>query len=573
MSYTVLARRYRSQDFDELIGQEPVARTLQRAIESNRVAHAYLFTGTRGVGKTSMARIFAKALNATPDLTDVEAIGKAIMQGGDIDVIEIDAASNRGVEEARDLIANCIYRPARCPHKIYIIDEVHMLTREAFNALLKTMEEPPPHVKFILCTTEPHKVPTTIQSRCQRFDFRTIPAARIAAHLKEVLKKEKVKADERVIFQIARLGNGSMRDALSLLDRLLAAGEKEITPEALEDALGLPDSKLVEGLVDTIAAGDARAALETVGEFHGKGISLDQMLENLIERLRVLMLVAACSAESEVVELSEEERETAAAQAAKFDVPAYVHMIALLENVQRAAKSSSTARAIVDAAIVRLALAEKFADAARLLSGNGATTAATPARNSPAAGAASATRGRGSAVPQAAAADSVEKKNVPSAVVETRPLSVGRGPAGPRAASDDAVPTQVDPAETWQRVLAAAAAKPNLRPALEAVEWDGRVAAGVVRLKINDPRVVAFARLRAKDLSDLVGEALGRMVKVDIVAGGGDEPFLGKTGGAAAPRSNAGDVEAAARIPLVRQAMELLDARIVGVDDEPPPIA
>ena len=224
--YQVLARRYRSRGFDEVIGQESIAMTLRNAIERNRTAHAYLFCGTRGVGKTSMARIFAKALNATADLSEQEAIGNAILRGEDIDVIEIDAASNNGVADARDLIANAGLMPARSRWKIYIIDEVHMLSTAAFNALLKTMEEPPEHVKFILCTTDPHKVLATIQSRCQRFDFKPIPALRIAAHMKAVLTREEVEADDEVVNRISRLANGSMRDGLSLLDRLIVAARR-----------------------------------------------------------------------------------------------------------------------------------------------------------------------------------------------------------------------------------------------------------------------------------------------------------------------------------------------------------
>src|SRR5579862_8108016 len=224
MSYTVLARRYRSQSFDEVVGQSAIATTLQNAVKAGRVAHAYLFTGTRGVGKTSTARIFAKALAGGSKEAD-----EAIMRGQDTDVIEIDAASNTGVDQARELIANAAYRPLRGKKKVYIIDEVHQLSIAAFNALLKTMEEPPEHVVFILCTTESHKVPATIQSRCQRFDFRNIPTAEIAGHLKAVLKEESAKADDDLIHMVARLGNGSMRDALSLMDRLLASGEKKLT--------------------------------------------------------------------------------------------------------------------------------------------------------------------------------------------------------------------------------------------------------------------------------------------------------------------------------------------------------
>ena len=202
MSYTVLARRYRSTTFDEVIGQEHVAQTLKRAIESDRVAHAYLFNGTRGVGKTSMARILAKALNCRSfDAPTTTPCGKcdscvAIARGDDIDVIEIDAASNTGVDNVRDIIENSQYRPARARFKVYIIDEVHMLSKSAFNALLKTLEEPPSHVKFILATTEPEKVLPTILSRCQRYDFRNIPTREIADHLKEISKKEKIKADD-----------------------------------------------------------------------------------------------------------------------------------------------------------------------------------------------------------------------------------------------------------------------------------------------------------------------------------------------------------------------------------------
>ncbi len=422
MSYTVLARRYRSNTFDEVIGQESVAKTLLNAIAQGRVAHAYLFTGTRGVGKTTTARLFARALNAPdtipgcpkPGLITADADGKkkktkakpdgesssrrgtasgtssdephdyppldvqermasAIMAGQDLNVVEIDGASNNGVEQARQLIANAGLAPTgNALYKIYIIDEVHMLSTAALTALLKTMEEPPPHVKFILCTTESHKVPATIQSRCQRFDFRNIPTAKIADHLRDVLRQEKVEANDDVIWQLARQGNGSMRDALSLLDRLIATGESPLTPQVLEAMLGLPAPQLIINLVDALASGNVGQSLEHTAALLDKGISEDQLIDVLIERLRQLMLITACGSESDLIELSDEARPVAAAQAASFDAAGLVHMIALCENLQRAGKNSSNPRALLDATIVRLALAEKMADVAALLAGGGA---------------------------------------------------------------------------------------------------------------------------------------------------------------------------------------------------------
>mgnify|MGYP001462617132 CR=1 FL=1 len=372
MAYQVLARRYRSKGFDEVVGQEPIAKTLKTAIATNRVAHAYLFTGTRGVGKTSMARIFAKALNAVDDKgKESPEIAEAIMKGQDTDTIEIDAASNNSVDEARNLIANAAYRPMRGRKKVYIIDEVHMLTTQAFNALLKTMEEPPEPVVFILCTTEPHKVPATIQSRCQRFDFRNIPTGDIAGHLKEVIKTEGLTAEPELIHMVARLGNGSMRDALSLLDRVIASGEKKLTAKLLEDLLGLPDRKLVDNLVDAIAAGDAPASLAAADVLLKRAASPEQLLGTLAERFRDLLVLGACGADTELVEVSEEVRKELFKSAQRFDAAGLTHLIAICDAVARSVRLSPSPRAMLDAAIVRLALSEKMADVAALLSGAG----------------------------------------------------------------------------------------------------------------------------------------------------------------------------------------------------------
>lgn len=383
MAYTVLARRYRSQTFTDVIGQEPIAQTLRNAILQHRVAHAYLFCGTRGVGKTSMARLFARALNAPDSLADgvkpegdddypdqqvQQRMAEAIMRGDDLNVIEIDGASNNSVEQARQLISNASLTPTgNARYKIYIIDEVHMLSTSAFNALLKTMEEPPAHVKFILCTTEAHKVPVTIQSRCQRFEFRNIPTSRIAEHLKGVLQRENVEAQDQVVWQVARMGNGSMRDALSLMDRLIATGQSPLTTRILEDMLGVPDQQLVAELADAIAAGDPGKSLQIAADLLDKGISQEQLLEVMISHLRQLMLISTCGQESPLVELSDEARAHAARQAGQFDPAALTYMIVLCENVHQATRRSSSPRALLDTAIVRMALAEKMADVASLL--------------------------------------------------------------------------------------------------------------------------------------------------------------------------------------------------------------
>src|SRR3954453_23780164 len=292
MAYTVLARKYRSQPFDEVVGQDHVAQTLKRAIESGRIAHAFLFCGTRGTGKTSMARILAKALNCeSSDKPTTKPCGKcescqAIARGDDIDVIEIDAASNTGVDNVRDIIENSAYRPARSRFKVYIIDEVHMLSKSASNALLKTLEEPPSHVKFILATTEPEKVLQTILSRCQRYDFRNIPTREIAAHLKEVTKSEGLEAEDDALLLVAKAGAGSMRDALSLLDRLLSVGEKKLTVEMIEQLLGLPKAQLMFDLAQSIGEGDVRGALAKSSDMIARGLSADSMLASLVDHLR-----------------------------------------------------------------------------------------------------------------------------------------------------------------------------------------------------------------------------------------------------------------------------------------------
>ena len=371
-AYQVLARRYRSRSFEELVGQEAIMRTLRNAIEQERTAHAYLFCGTRGVGKTSTARIFAHELMVhgqalLGESEPSQEIVDAIFRGEDIDVVEIDGASHNGVNEARELISNAGLMPARMPFKIYIIDEVHMLSQAAFNALLKTMEEPPGHVKFILCTTEPQKVPQTIQSRCQRFDFRSISDRQIADHLGAILESEGVAYDDVVPLEIARLADGSMRDGLTLLDRVVSAATGDLDARILEEVLGLPDDTLVDAMVSAIVAGDGGAALRAGGELVGNGMSHARVLDVLAERLRRLLVAVTCDGDTDLLGVTPEAAERARELAGGLDSAALVHMIVSCDAGARTIRSSSASRAMLDAVLVRLSLTEQFASAAGLL--------------------------------------------------------------------------------------------------------------------------------------------------------------------------------------------------------------
>ena len=366
MSYTVLARKYRSANFDQLVGQEHVAQTLKRAIESGRIAHAYLFCGTRGTGKTSTARILAKCLNCeksdgpTTHPCDQCESCKGISRGDDIDCIEIDAASNTGVDNVREIISNASYRPARARFKIYIIDEVHMLSKAAFNALLKILEEPPEHVKFILATTEPEKVLPTILSRCQRYDFRNIPTREIVEHLKAVAKNEKIKADEDALLLVAKAGAGSMRDSLSLLDRLLSVGEKELTVEMIEQLLGLPKSQLVFDLAQAIGEADVKQVLTRTDKMIAGGLAVDSLIASLVDHLRNLLILRTCGPDSDLVEVPGVATKDLATQAMRFDPVVLSQDIAVLEELRRQIRTSQAGRALLDATLVRLALAEQF---------------------------------------------------------------------------------------------------------------------------------------------------------------------------------------------------------------------
>ena len=390
-AYRVLARKYRPQSFGELIGQDAMVTTLGNAIARGRIAHAFLLTGVRGVGKTSTARLVAKALNCIgPDGQGgptIEPCGVcepcvAIAEGRHIDVIEMDAASHTGVDDVREIIEAVRYAAVSARYKIYIIDEVHMLSKNAFNALLKTLEEPPAHVKFLFATTEVNKVPVTVLSRCQRFDLRRIPAGKLAAHFAYVAKAEGVEVEDEALQAIARAAEGSARDGLSILDQAIAHGEGRVTAAEVRSMLGLADRGRIGRLLDTVLKGDATATLEQLDEAHSLGIEPAALLRGLMESLHAITRAKAGAAEDALQ--SAEEREGARTLSASISWGSLHRLWQLLLKGLTDVGIAPDPHEAATMALLRLIHAADMPDPAALmaqLAGGAAVTAAPAARS------------------------------------------------------------------------------------------------------------------------------------------------------------------------------------------------
>lgn len=381
--YTVLARRYRPQQFADLVGQEPVAQALGNAIKSNRVAHAYLFTGARGVGKTSTARILAKALNCVkgPTTTPCDECDmcRAITSGEDTDVLEIDGASNRGIDEVREIRSNVQYRPSRARYKIYIIDEVHMLTPPAFNALLKTLEEPPSHVKFMFATTEATKIPVTILSRCQRFDFAGIGLTQILERLRSIVAAEGLQADQEALELIARRAGGSMRDAQSLLDQLLAFGGK-LTVDRVHELLGTAHEERVAEIATAVTDRDAKQVLGILSQAVDQGQQLGELLDQLIEYWRDLMIVQCAGVDGQLLSVTGKYRDALVQQANKLSSDTILAGLDVLATAKSRLRGTSHSRVVLEIALVRLCQLENLISLSQLAQSlaNGAAGSGAP---------------------------------------------------------------------------------------------------------------------------------------------------------------------------------------------------
>ena len=565
MSYQVIARKYRPQGFHSVLGQEAIARTLTNAIAAGRVAHAYMFCGPRGVGKTSMARILARALNClTATGPTSEPCGACDLcvraaTGDDLDVLEIDAASNRKVDDARTLIAGVSFHPTRARFKVYIVDEVHMLTTEAFNALLKTLEEPPPHVKFVFATTDPQKVPATILSRCQRFDFRPVPEKDIVRSLAAICGSEKLDAEEDALVAIARASAGGMRDAQSLLEQLGTLGGGKVRVADLHELLGTVSAERMSRLFDALAAGDAKTALGEAGEIFDAGTDPSELLRQCLRHAHDLMLAKAQGPRGDDATPL---RRALDAQAKSFSDATLVHAVTILSEALRSAKLLGEPRLFAETALARLAghrdmrfldqMVRELQSLERRL--GSAPLAAAPAAPAPAL----------RAPAPRAHAEAVAEAPPPPAADAPRP-SV---PAG--ALTADAVRAR------WNDVLEAARSSSRLRAALAAAAVeDVRGDTVVLALEPGNAfhRGVLAAPEQRDALAALFEKTLGTRLLVETVerareaAPAADAPAdPARRAGERGERLTAAERAAAEQAPLTRLLEKELKARIVHVE-------
>ena len=546
MSYVALYRKFRPQTFDQLKGQDHVVRALKNQLLTGRIGHAYLFTGTRGTGKTSAAKIFAKAVNCLHPV-DGEPCNecencKAVSAGNFVDVAEVDAASNNGVDDIRRIIEEVRYTPVKGKYKVFIIDEAHMITGSAFNAFLKTLEEPPAYAVFILATTEPHKLPITILSRCQRYDFRRITSEEIAGNLAYIIRREGIQAEDKALRYIARAGDGSMRDAISLLDKCIAfnLGE-DLTYETVLDTLGTVDTEVFSRLFQCISAGDAAASLQIVDTAAASGRDLTQFASDLIWYIRnILMTKAAGITDPDVLGISEENMAQLRIDATGAESPVLMRYIRILSELVNQIRFSSEKQVLLEAGIIRLARPEtetdtdSLADRIRHLemqisSGQTAKPIAPPQTGTPAPYGPVSYESAGYSEPEPYVPEAFYSEPT---VYEPAPY---RGPeelegrsAGPEPERKEELPSAEDArvpgpsGDLWQQIVASCE-NPRIRIVL------GKCTAELtegVHLKIAAPSIIALKQLKEEStlqaIRQLAQSAAGHEIDVQTVLKGTD---------------------------------------------------
>ncbi len=599
MSYQVLARKYRPQKFSEVIGQEHVTRTLKNALEQGRTAHGYIFSGHRGIGKTTVARILAMALNCrSSDKPVAEPCGVCescteIRAGNSVDVIEIDAATNRGIDEIRELREGTRYRPARDRFKIYILDEAHQITDAAFNALLKTLEEPPGHVVFMLATTQPEDIPQTIRSRCQHFSFRAVGFEEILNQLKDLSGRENIEADEDALALLAEAGDGSMRDALSILDQAIASSSGRLTADQVRNLVGAAPSGVLEEVMQAVAQGSSETVLRLVDRLISEGHSPTHFARQMVRFLRNTVVARIAGADSSLLQISSDERKRVARIAALFEEEDLARHLQIMLRTHGELGYRQEQRFHLELGLLKMAHAQRLLPIEQLLSETAGTASPRPL-------------GKPSVVPdikrpepQASsrstnvspfAADSARKSgSKPELSAESTPLSGVRGVAGGAAASvvmgssAPAVAVQQEP-ETSPEVPSPAIQKApeeratDLRDAvltalngagqrilvnlLDAGEW--QVEGNEVVIKVASSAAVIEMSLGADAKRLMIATAsgaLGRAMKVRVVPGG-TVPTAPRPASA-----NGGGRGRAEQDPVVRRMKEKFGAEIRTIID------
>ena len=548
MSYLVLARKYRPRTFDEVVGQETVTRTLRNALASGRVGHAFLLSGARGVGKTTTARILARALDcARGDGPTADPCGVCdpcveIAAGTCLDVQEIDGATHNGVEQVRELRESARYNPARDRFKIWIIDEVHMLSTGAFNALLKTLEEPPPRVKFIFATTEYHKIPDTILSRCQQYDFRMIPARELQTHLRQVATAEKIEVSEEALGRIARAAEGSARDALSLFDQVLSFSGQKVQDEDISALLGLVDRELLLAGSRAVADGDTLGLLDLVERLSDHGADYRNFTRELILHFREILLLKVAPAESALLaQVMPEERERLKPLAAAFSHEDLLRIFEVLNKVETDLRLAQDPRVTLELALMKAAQLQRLMPFSELVEkvDRLAGGAPLPAR---------------AAIPRAPApvppAPAPRPAPAPPPLATVAPALAPAPPASGPATSPDGI---------LAAMLALAQSRPSLAQPLRTAT--AREEQGVLVIDVGAD-FGAMAALNEDEYRQLAQKAAGRATKVRIRAAkaAGDAPAAADTA-----RERQRMLDEASREPAVQEALDLFNGKVVDV--------
>ena len=557
MAYLVLARKWRPRTFDEVVGQSTVPRTLKNALATGRIGHAFLLSGARGVGKTTTARVLAKALNCSKSASPTaEPCGECpscveIAAGTSLDVQEIDGATHNGVEQVRELRESARYNPARDRFKIWIIDEVHMLSMGAFNALLKTLEEPPPRVKFVFATTEYHKIPDTILSRCQQYDFRLIPAAELQAHLRRVAEGEGVKVSDEALARIARAAEGSARDALSLFDQVLSFSAEEVGDEDIQALLGLIDRELLLAASRAVAEGDSRAILELVERLSDYGADPRNFARELLLHYREILLVKMAPDGGPLLsQLLPEERERMRPLASAYSEEDLLRIFEVLTKAETDLRLAQDPRVTLELALLKMAQMRRLAPFAELVArvDRLASGVAAPPLAAPPLAAAPAPPARAASAAPAAAAP---------ASAANAPAAAPKAPAAP-AAPPAAAAAGADPASIVAAMVGLAQARPSLAQPLRTAQ--ARQEGDTLVIEVA-PDFAALAAMHVDEYRELARTASGRPLKVRI--GAGPAPEAAPPSSAEASRRRLTDE--AVRAPAVQEALDLFNGKVLEV--------